>query len=90
MLACLCRAVSDKKVLAVIQEGAQTVEAVTRVCGAGGDCGSCKQLLQRMIDTTRSESTGAWVRNQKGEVERSDVPSAGGCREAPPPVDAAA
>jgi bacterioferritin-associated ferredoxin len=70
MLACLCRAVSDKKVLAVIQEGAETVEEVTQACGAGGDCGACKQLLQTMIDAVEMEC--------------------GGCRRAPPPVDAAA
>ncbi len=74
MLACLCRAVSDKKVLAVIQQGAETVEDVTQACGAGGDCGACKQLLQNMIDA----------------VEKECAKGGAGCRRAPPPVDAAA
>jgi bacterioferritin-associated ferredoxin len=74
MLACLCRAVSDKKVLKVIQEGATTVEEVSQVCGAGSDCGTCKQLLQRMLDTAHACAT-------KGS---------GGCRAAQAAVDAAA
>lgn len=49
MIVCCCEAVSDKKILNVIQEGASSVEDVTRRCGAGGDCGSCRREIGEMI-----------------------------------------
>lgn len=49
MIVCCCEAVSDKKILNVIQEGACSVDDVTRRCGAGGDCGSCRRIIGEMI-----------------------------------------
>ena len=39
MYVCVCLAVTQAEVQAVIEEGATTREVVTRVCRAGGDCG---------------------------------------------------
>lgn len=50
MFVCVCKAVSDTEVKAVISEGARTVAEVTARCGAGGDCGSCKGTIQCMIE----------------------------------------
>jgi bacterioferritin-associated ferredoxin len=50
MYVCICRAVTDKQVKATIHAGADTVEAVTRACGAGGDCGGCQGMIEDMID----------------------------------------
>ena len=49
MIVCVCRTVSDKKILNVIQDGARTVDQVTQCCGAGGDCGSCRRMIGEMI-----------------------------------------
>ncbi|MCK6551379.1 (2Fe-2S)-binding protein [Myxococcota bacterium] len=49
MIVCLCRAVSDRKILSVIQEGASTVREVTAKCGAGGGCGACKPMIAGML-----------------------------------------
>ena len=54
MFICLCRAISQKKLLTVIQEGAKTVEDVTARCGAGGDCGSCKMQIASMLTDGRN------------------------------------
>ncbi|MEQ8278626.1 MAG: (2Fe-2S)-binding protein [Deltaproteobacteria bacterium] len=56
MIVCVCRRVSDRQVLNVIQEGAATEEAVERRCGAGGDCGACKKTIEGMI--TEHAKTG--------------------------------
>jgi len=50
MYVCVCLAVTDKEVQAAIEGGAITREAVTRACGAGGDCGACHGMIREMID----------------------------------------
>ena len=75
MFVCLCRGITAKKVLNVIQDGACTVDQVTACCGAGGDCGSCKTTIARMIREERV-----------AESNREAL----SCAEAAPAVDAAA
>ena len=50
MYVCVCRAVTDKEVAAAIEGGAHSVEAVTRACGAGGDCGACRGQIEDMLE----------------------------------------
>jgi bacterioferritin-associated ferredoxin len=50
MYVCCCRAVTDREVARVIDEGAGSVDAVTRACGAGGDCGACRGMIEDMIE----------------------------------------
>ncbi len=56
MIVCVCKRVSDKKILNVIQEGADSVEQVTRGCGAGGDCGACRRMIGDLIETHHPEA----------------------------------
>jgi bacterioferritin-associated ferredoxin len=49
MIVCVCKRVSDKKILNVIQDGACSVDDVARCCGAGGDCGACRRMIGEMI-----------------------------------------
>ena len=49
MLVCLCRGVSDRQVREVLARGATTVREVGRACGAGADCGSCRDLIRNML-----------------------------------------
>jgi len=50
MWVCICNAVDDHEVRAAIDAGAATRDAVTAVCGAGGDCGACHPMIEDMID----------------------------------------
>ena len=50
MYVCVCLAVKDSEVRETIADGAHTREAVTRACGAGGDCGSCHHMIEEMIE----------------------------------------
>jgi bacterioferritin-associated ferredoxin len=50
MYVCVCRAVTDKEVEAAIDGGAETVDAVTQACQAGGDCGACHGHIEDMIE----------------------------------------
>jgi bacterioferritin-associated ferredoxin len=53
MILCLCHGVSDRTVTAVIAAGARTVDQVERACGAGGDCGACRDLLEALVERSR-------------------------------------
>jgi bacterioferritin-associated ferredoxin len=43
-------AVTDTEVRVAIEGGAITREAVTAACRAGGDCGSCRGMIETMIE----------------------------------------
>ena len=49
MYACLCRAVTEKSVRAVVAAGASTVSEVRATCGAGTGCGGCLPSLRRLL-----------------------------------------
>jgi len=51
-LICTCFFVSERRIEREIQtRGLTTVAEVTRVCNAGGGCGSCHQLIQEILET---------------------------------------
>ena len=50
MILCMCRGVSDRRVLDAIRSGARTLEDVAARCeGAGGDCGTCRDQLAELL-----------------------------------------
>lgn len=51
-LICTCFFVSERTIEnEITTRGLTTVADVTRVCNAGGGCGSCHQLIQEILDT---------------------------------------
>lgn len=50
MYVCVCLAVTDTTVREAIEGGCSTRHAVTRQCGAGGDCGACHGMIEDMIE----------------------------------------
>ncbi len=56
MYVCICRVVSQSRIRAVIEAGARDVDTVTRACGAGGDCGSCRDEIQSMLDEAHPDA----------------------------------
>lgn len=61
MYVCHCRAVNDRTVRAAADAGAQTIDELTELCGAGGDCGGCHLLLEELLAAGTSLATGARV-----------------------------
>ena len=49
MFACICRAVTSDRVAAAVENGAATVEAVSRATGACTGCGTCRDRIENMI-----------------------------------------
>jgi bacterioferritin-associated ferredoxin len=75
VIACVCRAISHRKILTVIENGASTVEEVVARCGAGSDCGACEPLINSLLNA---------------QDRPTELSSAKGCRQPTSPVDAAA
>ena len=51
-LICTCFFVSERTIeREIAARGLSSVAEVTRVCNAGGGCGSCHQLIQEILDT---------------------------------------
>jgi len=46
---CMCRAVSHRTVLAVIEGGARTVEQITEQSRAASACGRCRENLVHLL-----------------------------------------
>jgi bacterioferritin-associated ferredoxin len=53
MFVCICRAVTLARIRAVVEGGARTVDAVEAACGAGGDCGTCRDEIAEAIGACR-------------------------------------
>jgi len=49
MFVCMCRAVKLSRLGAVIDAGATSLDAVEAACGAGGDCGTCRDEIAAVI-----------------------------------------
>jgi bacterioferritin-associated ferredoxin len=50
MIVCLCKGVSCGTIRRAIAEGAHTVDEVGQACGAGTDCGGCRNSIADMIE----------------------------------------
>jgi bacterioferritin-associated ferredoxin len=42
---CLCKAVTDRDIARAIEDGARSVDDVTRCTGAGSACGTCREAI---------------------------------------------
>lgn len=50
MIVCVCHGVGCGAVRAAIRAGATTVDAVGEACGAGTDCGSCREEIASLLE----------------------------------------
>lgn len=59
MIVCSCLGLNDRTVRAAILAGASDVDDVTAMCGAGGDCRTCRVTIADMIDEQYVQIGGA-------------------------------
>ena len=59
MIVCVCLGVCERKLTALVAAGADTPEKIERQCGAGGDCGTCRPDIERLIERTHLTSARA-------------------------------
>ena len=56
-LICTCFGITEETVETHIREGGtNTVDEISRICNAGSGCGSCRMLIQEMIDLASDET----------------------------------
>lgn len=61
MIFCHCAAVSDSTIQALIERGASSLSQVSRQCGAGRHCASCREEIIAMISRARRSYTSPAV-----------------------------
>jgi len=53
MVLCICQSVTEQEVDAAIQAGAHSLDDLAARCGAGADCGCCREALAEKLDQQR-------------------------------------
>ena len=59
VIVCVCANVSERKLRAVVADGATTLREVRRRCDAGAGCGACHQAIRQCIRECRAETEAA-------------------------------
>jgi len=50
MVVCICKGISDRRILKEIQEGHRSLEEIQECCGAATDCGCCVRQIREILD----------------------------------------
>jgi bacterioferritin-associated ferredoxin len=61
MIVCVCASVSERKLRAVIADGATTMSEIERRCGAGAGCGACRPAVRECLRECRLAAAQASV-----------------------------
>ena len=60
MYVCVCRAVTERQIIAAAERGTERLADLRKELGVPGDCGRCgscaRALLREVIESRRSES----------------------------------
>ena len=79
MIVCLCTGANDRDIREAISDGAKTQKQVERACGAGGECGSCHEMVKDMLcDSRCSTPARAPLRTPSSLPVLAAMRSAGG------------
>ncbi len=77
MIVCLCRSVSDRDVRAARARGADTVEAVAALTGAGTGCGCCRSTVALILSEPCRAEPCAACPNRASEAVPRRIAAAG-------------
>ena len=50
VIVCICRRVCERRLQALAEAGASSLDEIERLCGAGGDCGTCRPEVERILE----------------------------------------
>jgi len=53
MYICICNAVTESQIHALVDNGVSTLEAVQQITGCSGTCGNCTDLAEQAIRKAR-------------------------------------
>ena len=54
MYVCICNAVTERAVREAAKNGVRTVAELSRRTGCAGNCGTCSDLAQQILDDTHA------------------------------------
>jgi len=49
MVVCHCLALNDAAISELIASGERSVDAIVAACGAGGECGGCRPVIDELV-----------------------------------------
>lgn len=70
MIVCCCKGISSQRLAELIANGADSLEAISAACGAGTDCGSCRDHIEEMVEEAASAPA-----ERKGAKHLTIIPS---------------
>ena len=50
MVLCVCQAVTDREVDDAIRAGARSLDEIAARCGAGDNCGCCREAIEERLE----------------------------------------
>ncbi len=56
MYVCICHAVTDHQIVDAVDGGVQDIGQLGEHCGAGTNCGRCRDTAQELIDQRLAET----------------------------------
>lgn len=59
MILCECTGITDSTIRALARDGVTKVSEVTRRCGAGGCCQSCRPAIARLLRSVAKQESAA-------------------------------
>lgn len=59
MIVCHCRALNDRAIRSVIEQGVLDLDRLAETCGAGARCGGCQPLLVELLQQARRATVAA-------------------------------
>jgi bacterioferritin-associated ferredoxin len=77
VIVCLCRSVTDHDIRAASARGADTVEAVAALTGAGTGCGCCRGTVAKMLAEPCRPEPCAACPNRASEAVPRRIAAAG-------------
>ncbi|MFP5348093.1 MAG: bacterioferritin-associated ferredoxin [Actinomycetes bacterium] len=77
MIVCHCAAISDRAVVAAIDEGAATLAQLCRASGTGQDCGRCVFTIKQLLCTHGAISVSPTAE----VIDAAGQPTCGGAAE---------
>lgn len=65
MFVCLCKGITHKQISDLLEQGAESVEKLQKLCGAGTDCGACQVKLDKMVTAQPAQMVPKNARAEK-------------------------
>lgn len=59
MIVCHCKGTTDRQVRACVRNGAASVGAVSRACGAASSCGGCARAVREIVRAEQASGVQA-------------------------------